>query len=121
MIRGHPTKLSISEEVRAAVAEVPDHRVAPGDRRGDERRSGARLSALSGTREDGVVGFAHRGRERVGWRGAVRRGEESPDERVDGRGARGPDAGLSPDAVRDREQRRAALFAHDKTVLALLS
>ena len=29
--------------------------------------------------------------------------------------------GLSPDAVRDREQRRAALFAHDKTVLVLFA
>ena len=120
VIGGDPLDRAITHEVGAAIAEVSDDRVVPAHRRGDERRRGALLSALAGGAEHRVVGVAHRGGERVGARNLGARAEETCRERFDGGAARQLAAGLTPDAVRDGEQRPARLDAHQIAVLVHL-
>ena len=116
MIGGEAPDPAVAGEVRAAVAEIADDRVLPGDGRRNKRRRGAALSALTRARQDRVVRFAHRRRERIGARDLRARVEKALRQTLERGGARHLAPRLAADAIGDGEQGRPALVAHEIAV-----
>ena len=120
MIGRETADRALVHEIRAAVAEVGHDGLALGDRGRDQRRGRSLLTARARSGQHRVVRFAHRRGQRI--RARELRGccEEPRGERLDRGRTRGLAAGLAADAVRDGEQRRAAVLANDVAILVLV-
>ena len=116
VILGDLTRSAVTHEVRAAVAEICDHRLTLGDGRRDERARGRGVPRRVGGAQHRGVRVAYRVTEALGQRLRARRREEARRELVD-RGTRSDLAAWpSADAVGDGHERHVAIVSDEVAV-----